>query len=121
MVDVHSGKLRPSRHNEIYKCLESPLFVSAGEGPVPLIGQCAVRILEGVAEQIFEALLTDKGITFEVEGNVTIRRFGKARKPEAGFHRQQLELTGSGHPRFNHNPRLLADSNIRVSRAPIRL
>jgi len=37
-------------------------------------------------------VLAHEGIAFEIGKNVAGARFGKAGKPEPGFHRQQLEL-----------------------------
>jgi hypothetical protein len=121
MVDVQVGKLRPPRHDEIDECLEGPFLVGAGEGPVAIIDERAVRVLEQIAEQIFEAVLADKGIAFEVKKNVAAGWLGKAGEPEAGLHRQQFELARACRAGLGHDPRLLANPDVRVGRIAIGL
>ena len=121
VVDVQAGELRPPRHHEIDEPLEGALLVGAGERPVALIDERAVCVLEQIAEQIFEAVLADERIAFEVEKHIAVGGFGQAGEPEAGLHRQQLEFASACRAGLDHDPRLLADADIGIGRTAIGL
>ena len=117
MVDMQAGELRPSRHDEIDEFLEAALFVGARERPIALIDEGVVCPLEQIAEQVFEAVLADEGVALEVEKHIPVGGLRQAGEPEAGLHRQQLELAHARRASFDHDTRLFANADVRVGRA----
>ena len=80
-----------------------------------------MRVLEQIAEQIFEAVLADERIAFEVEKTSPSDGSGSRVSPNPVLHRQQLEFADPCRARLDHDPRLFANSDIGIGRPAIGL
>ena len=80
----------------------------------------AVCIPEQIAEQIFEAMLADERIAFEVEEDIAVGGLGKAREPEASLAPAAARICRRpAVAGLDHDPRLLADADIGICRTAI--
>jgi hypothetical protein len=66
--DVELRKPPPTNHDKIYEGFEGSLFIGARERQITQIRRPGVR-LELIAEEIFEPVLADKGIPFDIKKN----------------------------------------------------
>src|SRR5262249_51187398 len=76
VIDVQTGELRPACHDKIDESFERALLVGARERPLALTDESTARVPEEIAEQIFQAMLADEGVAFEVEKHIAFGSFG---------------------------------------------
>jgi len=75
MIDMEVGISLKPRDHEIDECLECCLFCLAIERPEPLIARLsAVDVMKAV--EVFETVLSNKGITLEIEEDISFIRLG---------------------------------------------
>ena len=111
MIDVKTGVLFPAHHDEIDEIFEGLLLISARERPITLIMINAIIPVE-IAEQVFDTMLANEGVAFEVKEDIARRWLRQAREPKPCFYRQYFELTLTGQPRIELKTRLLTDARI---------
>jgi Methylmalonyl-CoA mutase len=109
MVDVQIGECLETLRHEVDEALErGPFFATIG-GPITDIPLIAVVFEIEISEQKLEPSFARERIPFEIEKDISRRRFGKPRQAKTGDRRQLLVHHHAARSALDLNSCLLAD------------
>ena len=116
MIDVQVWKPRQAVYHKINKGLKGTQLFFLIECPLLTVSGFAAIIENDVAEEVFEAAVTDKWIAFDVKEDVAGGRLGKPSETSVNFRRPQLVDRRFLPASFSLDAGLLAHSLITVRR-----